>query len=130
MPNQKSLPCRGGVHAQGHVAKHDSEENEVQSNASGGAGGHQPVIKPPHSDGARDWFSILLQRSEPNVITRCFSGERTTTIDRWLVERQLDPGMVTVGRLAEALGTADFIVRGETITALEQPHRFYLLRPF
>ena len=52
------------------------------------------------------------------------------TIDRWLAERQLDPGMVTVGRLAEALGTANFIVRGETITALAQPHRFYLLQPF
>ena len=33
-----------------------------------------------------------------------------------------------MGRLAEALGTADFTVRGETITALAQPHRFYLLR--
>ena len=34
-----------------------------------------------------------------------------------------------MGRLAEALGTADFIVRGETITALAKPHRFYLLQP-
>jgi glutathione S-transferase len=50
-------------------------------------------------------------------------------IDRWLAERQPDPGAVAVGRLAEALGTADFIVRGETITALAQPHRFYLLQP-
>ena len=33
-----------------------------------------------------------------------------------------------MGRLAEALGTADFTVRGETITALSQPHRFYLLQ--
>ena len=33
-----------------------------------------------------------------------------------------------LGRLAEALGTADFTVRGETITALAQPHRFYLLQ--
>ena len=33
-----------------------------------------------------------------------------------------------MGRLAEALGTADFTVRGETITALAQPHRFYLLQ--
>ena len=36
---------------------------------------------------------------------------------------------VAVGRLAEALGTADFIVQGEKITALAQPHRFYLLQP-
>ena len=35
---------------------------------------------------------------------------------------------MAVGRLAEALGTADFTVRGETITALAQPHRFYLLQ--
>ena len=33
-----------------------------------------------------------------------------------------------MGRLAEALGTADFTERGETITALAQPHRFYLLQ--
>ena len=50
-------------------------------------------------------------------------------IDRWLAERQPDPGAVAVGRLAEALGTADFIVRGEPIAALAQPHRFYLLQP-
>ena len=36
---------------------------------------------------------------------------------------------VAVGRLAEASGTADFIMQGETITALAQPHRFYLLQP-
>ena len=35
---------------------------------------------------------------------------------------------MAVGRLAEALGTADFTVRGEAITALAQPHRFYLLQ--
>ena len=29
----------------------------------------------------------------------------------------------------ETLATADFIVRGETITALAKPHRFYLLQP-
>ena len=50
-------------------------------------------------------------------------------IDRWLAERQPDPGVVASGRLAEALGRADFIVRGETITALAKPHRFYLLQP-
>ena len=33
-----------------------------------------------------------------------------------------------MGCLAEALGTADFTVRGETITALAQLHRFYLLQ--
>ena len=49
-------------------------------------------------------------------------------INSWLAEHQPEPGAVAVGRLAEALGTADFTVRGETITALAQPHRFYLLQ--
>ena len=49
-------------------------------------------------------------------------------INSWLAEHQPEAGAVAVGRLAEALGTADFTVRGETITALAQPHRFYLLQ--
>ena len=49
-------------------------------------------------------------------------------INSWLAEHQPESGAVAVGRLAEALGTADFAVRGETITALAQPHRFYLLQ--
>ena len=50
-------------------------------------------------------------------------------IDRWLADYQPNPGAVAVGRLAEALGTADLVLRGETITALAKPHRFYLLQP-
>ena len=50
-------------------------------------------------------------------------------INSRLAEHQPESGAVAVGRLAEALGTADFIVRGETITAQPQPHRFYLLQP-
>tara|TARA_B100000035_G_scaffold195419_1_gene166832 strand:- start:4495 stop:5622 length:1128 start_codon:yes stop_codon:yes gene_type:complete len=49
-------------------------------------------------------------------------------INNWLDEHQPESGAVAVGRLAEALGTADFTVRGETIKALAQPHRFYLLQ--
>jgi glutathione S-transferase len=49
-------------------------------------------------------------------------------INDWLAEHQPEAGVVAVGRLAEALGTADFTVRGEAITALAQPHRFYLLQ--
>ena len=49
-------------------------------------------------------------------------------INSWLDENQSEVGAIAVGRLAEALGTADFTVRGETITALAQPHRFYLLQ--
>ena len=49
-------------------------------------------------------------------------------INNWLDQHQPEPGAVAVGRLAEALGTADFTVRGQKITALAQPHRFYLLQ--
>ena len=49
-------------------------------------------------------------------------------INDWLDEHQPDVGAVAVGRLAEALGTVAFPLRGETITALAQPHRFYLLQ--
>jgi len=49
-------------------------------------------------------------------------------INNWLAEHQPEAGAIAVGRLAEALGMADFSVRGETITALAQPHRFYLLQ--
>ena len=41
---------------------------------------------------------------------------------------QPESGAVAVGRLAEALGTANFTVRAETVAALAQPHRFYLLQ--
>ena len=49
-------------------------------------------------------------------------------INSWLAEHQPQSGTVAVGRLAEALSTADFPVQGETITALAQPHRFFLLQ--
>ena len=49
-------------------------------------------------------------------------------VNNWLDQHPPEPGAVAVGRLAEALGTADFTVRGRTITALAQPHRFYLLQ--
>ena len=32
------------------------------------------------------------------------------------------------GRLAQAVGTATFVLRGQTIEALAQPHRFYLMQ--
>ena len=49
-------------------------------------------------------------------------------INGWLGKHQPEGGSAAVGRLAEALGTADFTVRSERITALAQPHRFYLLQ--
>jgi glutathione S-transferase len=49
-------------------------------------------------------------------------------INRWLAEHQPEAGTPAVGRLAHAIGTAEFTVRGETVTALAQPYRFYLLQ--
>lgn len=49
-------------------------------------------------------------------------------INTWLAENQPEAGAPAVGRLAQAMGTAEFTLRGETITALAQPHRFYLLQ--
>ena len=66
-----------------------------------------------------------------NILAEDFVPETLAAADlinNWLDQHQPEPGAVAVGRLAEALGTADFIVRGQTITALAQPHRFYLLQ--
>ena len=49
-------------------------------------------------------------------------------INNWLAENQPEAGSAAVGRLAQAVGTAQFTLRGEAITALAQPHRFYLLQ--
>jgi glutathione S-transferase len=49
-------------------------------------------------------------------------------INAWLAENQPEAGEPAVGRLAQAMGTAEFTLRGETITALAQPYRFYLLQ--
>ena len=112
MPNQKLLPCRGSSHVQKHVEKHDLEENDLQFCEDQDA---------PELFNATSGF--LANDEVPETLAAA------DFIDRWLAERQPDSGAVAVGRLAEALGTADFIVRGETITALAKPHRFYLLQP-
>jgi glutathione S-transferase len=49
-------------------------------------------------------------------------------INVWLDENNPEAGAPAVGRLAQAPGTATFDLRGETIEALAQPHRFYLLQ--
>ena len=67
-------------------------------------------------------LKILAEDFVPETLTAA------ELINNWLDEHQPESGAVAVGRLAEALGTADFTVRGETITALAQPHRFYLLQ--
>lgn len=112
MPNQKLLPWRGSAQVQKHVEKHDSEENELQ---------FCEVQDAPELFNATSGFLTNDEVAETLAAA--------DFIDRWLAERQPDPGAVAVGRLAEALSTADFIVRGETITALAKPHRFYLLQP-
>ena len=49
-------------------------------------------------------------------------------INAWLAENQPEPGAPAVGRLAMAMGTAEFTLRGKTIVALAQPYRFFLLQ--
>ena len=48
-------------------------------------------------------------------------------INRWLAENKPETGVSAVGRPAQATGTASFVLRGETIEALAQTYRFYLL---
>ncbi len=50
------------------------------------------------------------------------------TINAWLADNEPESGSPAVGRLAQAPGSARFSMRGETIDALAQPHRFYLLQ--
>ncbi len=49
-------------------------------------------------------------------------------INSWLADNQPEAGSAAVGRLAQSIGTCQFDLRGETVTALAQPHRFYLLQ--
>ena len=49
-------------------------------------------------------------------------------INTWLEENQPEAGTPAVGRLAAAPGMAKFEVRGQSINAIAQPHRFYLLQ--
>jgi glutathione S-transferase len=50
------------------------------------------------------------------------------SINGWLAENKPETGAPAVGRLAQARGRATFALRGQTIEALAQPHRFYLLQ--
>jgi hypothetical protein len=49
-------------------------------------------------------------------------------INAWLEKNQPEAGAPAVGRLAQALGSAEFTLRDETISALVQPYRFYMLQ--
>jgi hypothetical protein len=49
-------------------------------------------------------------------------------INAWLAKSPPEARTPAVGRLAQAQGSAEFSVRGQTISALAQPYRFYLLQ--
>ena len=49
-------------------------------------------------------------------------------INKWLEQNQPEAGTPAIGRLAAAPGMAQFQVRGQSISAIAQPHRFYLLQ--
>lgn len=49
-------------------------------------------------------------------------------INAWLAENQPDSGAPAVQRLGGAIGNSEFSLRGQTISALAQPYRFYLLQ--
>ena len=48
-------------------------------------------------------------------------------INDWLAEHKPEAGTAAVGRLANSVGNGEFTVRGQTVSALAQPYRFYLL---
>ena len=65
------------------------------------------------------------------VLAKDFVPETLSAADRinaWLAENQPDAGSSAVGRLGQAIGTAKFTACGDTVEALAQPHRFYLLQ--
>lgn len=49
-------------------------------------------------------------------------------INAWLAENNPEPGSAAVGRLAQSVGAGEFTLRGQSISALAQPYRFYLLQ--
>ena len=48
-------------------------------------------------------------------------------INDWLAEHKPEAGTAAVGRPANSVGNGEFTVRGQTVSALAQPYRFYLL---
>ncbi|MFK7732615.1 MAG: glutathione S-transferase family protein [Pseudomonadales bacterium] len=49
-------------------------------------------------------------------------------LNSWLAEHKPDSGTPAVGRLAQSIGSAQFELRGQTISAMAQPYRFFLLQ--
>ena len=70
-------------------------------------------------------IAVLRVLSEDFVPETLAAAERINT---WLEENQPETGIPAIGRLAAAPGMAQFQVRGQSINAIAQPHRFYLLQ--
>jgi hypothetical protein len=49
-------------------------------------------------------------------------------INHWLAEKPPETGTSAVLRLGDAIGMAQFSVQGQSVSALAQAHRFYLLQ--
>lgn len=70
-------------------------------------------------------LAVLRVLAEDFVPETCAAAE---LINAWLAKEQPEAGAPAVGRLAQALGSAQFTVRGAAISALAQPYRFYMLQ--
>ena len=70
-------------------------------------------------------MAVLRVVAEDFVPETCAAAER---INDWLGRQQPEAGAAAVGRLGNLVGSAEFSVRGQTITALASPYRFYLLQ--
>lgn len=93
-------------------------------------------------DDCPEWFNPASGRVEDDqipdtligvlrVIAEDFVPETLAAaecINQWLEDNQPETGTPAVGRLAAAPGMAQFQIRGATINATAQPHRFYLLQ--
>ncbi|MEP0200745.1 MAG: glutathione S-transferase N-terminal domain-containing protein [Halioglobus sp.] len=69
-------------------------------------------------------LAVLRVLAEDFVPETRAAAER---INDWLAHHNPEAGAAAVGRLANPLGNGEFTVRDQTIRALAQPYRFYLL---
>jgi hypothetical protein len=79
----------------------------------------------PHDEVPETLLSILRVVAEDFVPETLAAA---ATLNEWLAEHAPDAGAPAVGRLAGPLPSCEFLLRGKTIKALAQPHRFYLLQ--
>ena len=70
-------------------------------------------------------IAVLRVLSEDFVPETLAAAE---SINTWLEKNLPETGTPAIGRLAAAPGMAKFEVRGQSINAIAQPHRFYLLQ--